>query len=25
VRAIGHLNPFADLWVTLTTEGSIVA
>lgn len=25
VRAIGHLNPFADLWVTLTTEGSIIA
>ena len=24
VRAIGHINPFADLWVTLTTEGSIL-
>ena len=24
VRAIGHINPYADLWVTLTTEGSIL-
>lgn len=24
VRAIGHLSPYADLWVTLTTEGVIL-
>lgn len=24
VRAIGHLDPYADLWVTLTTEGVIL-
>ena len=25
VQLIGHLNPYADLWVTLTTSGSIIA